>query len=81
MERQEAFELVRVHLAEELGIDAAGITEQASLRDDLEADSLDLYTLLQEVEDRLGIRIGDEQAADIETVGQAVDAIVAGGAR
>lgn len=69
--------MVREHLAEELGIDAAQIAESSDLRDDLEADSLDLYTLLQEIEDRLGIKISDEKAAEIETVGQVVDMILA----
>lgn len=79
MERDEVLQLVTAHLADELGIDAASIDETSSLRDDLEADSLDLYTLLQEVEDRLGVKIPDDQAADIETVGQAVDLILATG--
>lgn len=79
MERGDILELVRTHLADELGIDSGSITEASNLRDDLEADSLDLYTLLQEVEDRLGVKIPDDQAADIETVGQAVDLIIATG--
>jgi len=77
MTRGEAVDMVREHLAEELGIDAAQIAESSNLRDDLEADSLDLYTLLQEIEDRLGIKISDEKAAEIETVGQVVDMILA----
>ncbi|MCX6394475.1 MAG: acyl carrier protein [Solirubrobacterales bacterium] len=77
MTRGEAVDMVREHLAEELGIDAAQIAESSDLRDDLEADSLDLYTLLQEIEDRLGIKISDEKAAEIETVGQVVDMILA----
>jgi acyl carrier protein len=79
MEREEILDLVRTHLADELGIDSDSITDASNLRDDLEADSLDLYTLLQEVEDRLGVKIADDQAADIETVGQAVDLIIATG--
>ncbi|CAB4863936.1 MAG: acyl carrier protein [Actinomycetes bacterium] len=77
MTRGEAVDMVREHLAEELGIDATEIAESSNLRDDLEADSLDLYTLLQEIEDRLGIKISDEKAAEIETVGQVVDMILA----
>ena len=76
MTRPEVLELVKSHLAEELGLDATVISESSNMRDDLEADSLDLYTLLQEVEDRLGIKISDAQAAEIETVGEAVDVIV-----
>jgi len=77
MKREDVLNLVQSHLAEELGLDPSAITIESNLRDDLEADSLDLYTLLQEVEDRLGIKISDERAADIETVGQAVDVILA----
>ena len=77
MTREDVLNLVQSHLAEELGLDSSAITVESNLRDDLEADSLDLYTLLQEVEDRLGIKISDERAADIETVGQAVDVILA----
>ncbi len=81
MTRDDVLELVRTHLADELGVDASNISDSTNLRDDLEADSLDLYTLLQEVEDRLGIKIADDQAADIETVGQAVDLILATGSQ
>jgi hypothetical protein len=48
-------------------------------REDLEADSLDLYTLVQELEDSYGVRISDEEAAKILTVGQAVDFVLASG--
>jgi len=77
MKREDVLNLVQSHLAEELGLEPSGITVESNLRDDLEADSLDLYTLLQEVEDRLGVKISDERAAEIETVGQAVDVILA----
>ena len=42
-------------------------------KEDLEADSLDLYTLVQELEDTYGVKMSDEEAARILTVGQAVD--------
>ena len=45
--------------------------------EDLEADSLDLYTLVQELEDSYGVRIPDEDAAQILTVGQAIEYILA----
>lgn len=74
--RDEVFDLVRNHLAEELAVDAAGIEEATLLREDLEADSLDLVELLLELEDRYGIRIPEERAAEIATVGQAVDFVL-----
>ena len=75
--REEVFELVRAHLSEELGIDASRIEEGSRFKEDLEADSLDLVELVVELEDRYGIRITDEQAERIETVGQAVDFVLA----
>ena len=73
MTRDEVFSLVRDHLADELELDADRIGEPTRFKEDLEADSLDLYTLVQELEDTYGVRISDEQAAKILTVGQAVD--------
>jgi acyl carrier protein len=77
MTRDQIFDLIRSHLAEELEVDAEGITEATRFREDLEADSLDLYTLVQELEDSYAIRITDEEAARILTVSQAVDFVLA----
>ena len=56
------------------------IQESTRFREDLAADSLDLYTLVQELEDSYGVSISDEEAARILTVGQAVDFVLASGA-
>jgi acyl carrier protein len=77
MTREQIFSLIRSHLAEELEVDPAQIHESTRFREDLEADSLDLYTLVQELEDSYGVKISDEQAAEILTVGQAVDFVLA----
>jgi acyl carrier protein len=74
--REDVLELVRGHLSEELGIDSGIIQESSRFKEDLEADSLDLVELVVELEDRYGIRISDEQAERIETVGQAVDFVL-----
>ena len=79
MTREEVFELIRTHLADELEVDPARINEETRFKEDLDADSLDLYTLVQELEDSYGVRISDEQAAQIRTVGAAVDFVVAQG--
>jgi acyl carrier protein len=79
--RDEVFILVRDHLADELELDADRISEATRFKEDLEADSLDLYTLVQELEDTYGVRISDEQAAKILSVGQAVDFVIAHGVR
>jgi acyl carrier protein len=77
MTREEVFALIRDHLADELEIDPGEIGDQTRFKEDLEADSLDLYTLVQELEDSYGVRMTDEQAAEILTVGQAVDYVLA----
>ena len=77
MTREEILEAIRAHLADELEVDPARIDESTRFKEDLEADSLDLYTLVQELEDSYGVRIPDEDAAQILTVGAAVDYILA----
>jgi acyl carrier protein len=77
MTREEVFEAIRAHLVDELELDPAQITESTHFRNDLDADSLDLYTLVQELEDSYGVVMSDEQAAQIQTVGQAVDFVLA----
>ena len=77
MDREEVLVLIRGHLAEELDVDPGVIGEQTRFKEDLEADSLDLYTLVQEFEDSYGVRISDEDAASILTVGQAIDFVLA----
>ena len=77
MTRDEVLELIRTHLADELSVDPARVQEASRFREDLEADSLDLYTLVQELEDSYGVKMSDEQAARILTVGQAVDFVLA----
>ena len=76
MTREEVFALIQAHLVDELEIDPARIDESTSFRADLEADSLDLYTLVQELEDSYGVKMPDEQAAKIATVGHAVDYVL-----
>jgi acyl carrier protein len=79
MNREQVFALIRDHLADELELDPETITEAARFREELEADSLDLYTLVQELEDSYGLNISDEEAARILTVGEAVDFVLGSG--
>jgi acyl carrier protein len=76
MNREDVLTLVREHLAEELEVDVEAIGEGSRFKEDLDADSLDLYELVMELEDRYGIRVSEEQAARIETVGDAVAFVV-----
>jgi acyl carrier protein len=77
MTREQVLTLIRNHLADELDVDPDAIVEDTRFKEDLEADSLDLYTLVQELEDTYGVRMSDEQAAQILTVGAAVDFVLA----
>jgi acyl carrier protein len=77
MERDEVMGLVRDHLVAELAVSADRIAPETRFREDLDADSLDLYELVMELEDRYGIRVSEEEAAEIRTVGDAVDFVCA----
>ena len=77
MTRDEVFALIRAHLADELEVDPDLISEATRFKEDLDADSLALYTLIQELEDSYGVTMPDEEAAQIKTVGQAVDVVLA----
>ena len=77
MTREEVLARIREHLSTELEIDPARIQPETRFKEDLEADSLDLVELVVELEDSYGLRIPDEQAARILTVGQAADYVAA----
>ena len=76
MTRDEVLEQIRSYLADELEVDPARIEPSTRFREDLSADSLDLYTLVQELDDTYGVKISDEEAASIQTVGAAVDFVI-----
>jgi acyl carrier protein len=76
MDRDEVMTKVREHLASELEVSADRISEGTRFRDDLDADSLDLYELVMELEDTYKIKVSEEEAARIKTVGDAVDFVL-----
>ena len=76
MPREEVFEKVKGILVETLSVDEDKVTMEARFQEDLETDSLDLVELVMTMEEDFGIKISDEQAAEIKTVGDAVDFVM-----
>ena len=76
MSREEVQDQLAQILVRQLGIDAEQVKPEASLADDLKADSLDFVELIMELEDEFGVKISDEDALGIKTVGQAVDYVM-----
>ena len=65
-------ERVREIIQEQLNLEGIEITEESSFKDDLGADSLDLFELVMAFEEEFGCEIPDEEAEKIKTVGDAV---------
>jgi len=65
-------ERVREIIVEQLGVDVAAVTADASFTDDLGADSLDTVELVMAFEEEFGIEIPDDEAENIQTVNDAV---------
>ena len=76
MERSEIESKLTDLLVEELGLDREKIKLEATFEEDLEVDSLGVVELLMALEDNFDVKIPDEEAETITTVGQAVDVIV-----
>ncbi|HJE19714.1 acyl carrier protein [Aliicoccus persicus] len=66
---------VKAIIVDKLGIDEDKVTTDASFKDDLGADSLDIAELVMELEDEFDMEIPDEEAEKIVTVGDALDYI------
>ena len=68
----DTFDEIKAIVVDLLGADESKVTMDASFREDLEADSLDLVELIMAFEDKFGAEISDEDAQKITTVGEAV---------
>ena len=66
---------VKEIIVEQLGVDAAQVTESAKFVDDLGADSLDTVELVMALEEEFSIEIPDEDAEKIVSVGDAINYI------
>ena len=65
-------EKVKSIVVEKLGVEASEVTPEASFTNDLGADSLDTVELIMEFEKEFNVSIPDDQAENIQTVGQAI---------
>jgi acyl carrier protein len=73
MTHDQIFQEIKEFLLEALPLTEDKITLEARFQEDLEADSLDLVELIMTLEEKYSIKISDEEAAKIKTVGDAVD--------
>jgi len=71
----DVFDRVKRIIIDRLGVDESEVTLEASFKDDLGADSLDVVELVMELEDEFNLEISDEDAEKITTVGEVVDYI------
>ena len=77
MNRNDVLGTIREVAVDILGVEADAVTDTASFKDDLGADSLDLVEVVMALEERLDIAIPEEELSDIATVGQAIDVVLA----
>lgn len=72
-------ERMKEMIAEQLGVDAESVTEVSSFKEDLGADSLDLFELVMALEDEYSVEIPAEDLEQLTTVGQVMDYLKAKG--
>ena len=75
MAKEEIFEKLKELVVDQLGVEEDEVTMEASMQDDLGADSLDLVDLVMSVEEEFGVKVADEDLENIKTVGEIVDYI------
>ncbi len=71
----DVFDRVKRIIVDRLGVDESEVTPEASFKDDLGADSLDIVELVMELEDEFDMEISDEDAEKITNVGEVISYI------
>ncbi len=71
------FDTIKELIATQLKADAAAITRETRLVEDLKADSANIMVMIMDLEDRFGIMVEDDQIMKMKTVGDVVDYIEA----
>ncbi|MDE6520829.1 MAG: acyl carrier protein [Ruminococcus sp.] len=66
------FDKIKEIIIDQLGVEEDAVTLEANIQDDLNADSLDIVDLIQNIEDAYDLSIPDEAAESIKTVGDIV---------
>ena len=75
MAKEEIFDKLKELVVDQLGVDDDEVTTEATIQEDLGADSLDLVDLVMAVEEEFDVKIADEDLEGINTVGDIVDYI------
>lgn len=75
MAKEEIFDKLKDLVVDQLGVEEDEVTMEASMQDDLGADSLDLVDLVMSVEEEFGVKVADEDLENIKTVGDIVNYI------
>ena len=73
MAKEEIFDKLKELVVDQLGVEEDEVTMEASMQDDLGADSLDLVDLVMSVEEEFGVKVADEDLENIKTVGDIED--------
>ena len=75
MAKEEIFDKLKELVVDQLGVEEDEVTMEATMQDDLGADSLDLVDLVMSVEEEFGVKVADEDLENIKTVGDIVNSI------
>ena len=75
MAKEEIFDKLKELVVDQLGVEEDEVTMEATMQDDLGADSLDLVDLVMSVEEEFGVKVADEDLENIKTDGDIVNYI------